>query len=77
MTRIAATSSGVTPSVLGTPQLATEEQMQTLRACKTCVETANGLREGSRYEGTDGRIGEPCPTCCQTVPLTGVCDNCS
>jgi hypothetical protein len=31
-------------TVLGTPELATEEQMRTLRACKTCIGTRHGPR---------------------------------
>jgi hypothetical protein len=64
-------------TVLGTPRLATEEQMQTLRACKTCTETRRGSRGGGRHDGKDGRIGTLCPTCNEAVPLTGVCDNCT
>ena len=64
-------------TVLGTPQLATEEQMQTLRACKTCIETRRGPRDGSRHDGRDGRTGALCPTCNQTMSLTGICDNCA
>ena len=64
-------------TVLGTPQLATDEQMQTLRACKTCIETSRGPGGGSsRRDGQDGRTGGTCPTCYQTMPLTGICDNC-
>jgi hypothetical protein len=36
--------------VLGTPRLATEEQMQTLSACKTCIETRSGPGDGSRHD---------------------------
>ena len=64
-------------TVLGTPQLATEEQMQTLRACKTCIGTRRGSGGGNRADGRDGRTGELCPTCYQTMSLTGVCDNCA
>jgi hypothetical protein len=64
-------------TVLGTPQVATEEQMQTLRACKTCIETRHGQHGESRPGGRDGRTGALCPTCNQTMSLTGVCDNCA
>jgi hypothetical protein len=64
-------------TVLGTPQLATEEQMQTLPACKTCVEPRHGPRDDSRHDGKDSRTGRLCPTCYRTTPLTGICDNCS
>lgn len=64
-------------TVLGTPQLATDEQMQTLRACKTCIESRGSGGGGSRRDGKDGRTGGLCPTCYQTMPLTGVCDNCA
>lgn len=64
--------------VLGTPEPATEEQMQTLRACKTCIETRRGPGgDGSRQEGKDSRTGGLCPSCNQTMPLTGICDNCA
>ncbi len=63
---------------LGTPQLATEEQMQTLRACKTCIETRRGQGgSSSPRDGKDGRTGGMCPTCHQSMPLTGICDNCA
>jgi len=42
-------------TVLGTPQLATEEPMQTLRACKTCIETHRGP-----HGAAGGRAGEDC-----------------
>lgn len=64
--------------VLGTPQPATEEQMTTLRACKTCIETRRGPGgDGSHQEGKDSRTGGLCPTCNQIMPLTGICDNCA
>jgi hypothetical protein len=64
-------------TILGTPQLATEEQMQTLRACKTCIDARSGSAKGARPGMKDGRIGEVCATCNQAMPLTGVCDNCN
>lgn len=64
-------------TVIGTPQVATEEQMQTLRACKTCIETSHGPHGGSRPDVRDGRTGALCPTCNQTMSLTGVCANCA
>ena len=64
-------------TILGTPELATEEQMQTLRACKTCIETRRGPHGGSRPDGNEGRTGGLCPACNQTMFLTGVCDNCA
>jgi hypothetical protein len=64
-------------TILGTPELATEEQMQTLRACKTCIAARTESPKGARPGMKDGRIGEVCPTCNQAMPLTGVCDNCS
>jgi hypothetical protein len=64
--------------VLGSPQLAADEQMQTLRACKTCIDTRRGPGGGdSRRVGGDGRTGGMCPACYQTMPLTGTCDNCA
>ena len=40
-------------TILGTPELATEEQMQILRACKTCIGTRRGPRNGGRHDGQD------------------------
>jgi hypothetical protein len=64
-------------TILGTPELATAEQMQTLRACKTCIvvrgESAKDDHDGMK----EGRTGEVCPTCNQVMPLTRVCDNCA
>lgn len=51
--------------------------MQTLRACKTCIETRDGPHRGDRQGGKDSRTGGVCPTCSQTMPLTGICDNCA
>jgi hypothetical protein len=63
-------------TILGTPELATVEQMQNLRACKDCV-AAHGASPGSTlYDRESGRIGEICPSCHQAMPLTGVCDDC-
>lgn len=47
------------------------------RACKTCIETRHGQHADSRPDGRDGRTGALCPTCNQTMSLTGVCDNCA
>ena len=64
-------------AILGAPQLATEEQMQTLRACKTCIGARGGMRGGGRQDMTDGRTGGLCPTCYQTMPVTGICGSCA
>jgi hypothetical protein len=64
-------------TALGTPQLATEEQMRTPRACKTCMETRRSSHGGRHHDMEDGKTGGLCPACNQTMPLTGVCDNCS
>jgi hypothetical protein len=64
-------------TTLGTPELATEQQMQTLRACKDCVAARGESARDPRQDGTDGRIGEICLTCSQAMSLTGVCDNCT
>jgi hypothetical protein len=61
---------------LGMPVLATEEQMGTLAACKTCVETRYGSASGSAASRSEGRIGAVCPACHQVMSLSGVCDNC-
>jgi hypothetical protein len=63
-------------TILGTPELVTEEQMRTLRACKTCITTHGGSPADTRERMKDGRTGEVCPTCSQVMPLTGICDNC-
>lgn len=64
-------------TILGTPELAAAEQMQTLRACKTCVATRAESSKDARTGAKKGRIGEVCPTCNQAMPLTRACDNCS
>lgn len=64
-------------TVLGTPQLATGEQMLTLHACKTCIETRLAPGGGGHHDGKESRIGGLCPTCNQTMALTGICDNCT
>ena len=64
-------------TILGIPELAIEEQMQTLRASKDCV-AAHGESSGNaRYDMESGRIGEICPSCHQAMPLTGVRNNCA
>jgi hypothetical protein len=63
-------------TILGTPVLATEEQMQTLSACKSCIGRRADSRGDARQSVKDGRSGKLCPTCNQVMPLTGVCDNC-
>ena len=62
---------------LGTPVLASPEQMQTLRACKHCVEARAGSSGDGRHDVKEGRTGALCPTCNQVMPLTGLCDNCA
>jgi hypothetical protein len=64
-------------TVLGSPELATEEQMRALRACKACIDTRRTPRGASRHESKDGRPGLICATCSQMMPLTGVCDRCA
>jgi hypothetical protein len=64
-------------AILGTPELATAEQMQALRACKTCIVVRGESSKGDHDGMKEGRIGEVCPTCNQVMPLTRVCDNCA
>jgi hypothetical protein len=64
-------------TVLGTPELATDEQMRTLRACKTCIATRDESLGDARHGIKEGRTGEVCLTCNQVMSLTGVCDNCA
>jgi hypothetical protein len=61
---------------LGTPVLATGEQMRTLRACKSCVDRRSDSLTAGPPALTEGRLGQLCPTCHQVMPLTGICDNC-
>lgn len=64
-------------TILGTPELATEEQMLALRACKTCIETHSESPRDAEHDVKDGRIGKVCSACNQVMPLTGICDNCA
>jgi hypothetical protein len=64
-------------TVLGRPELASEEQMRDLRACKTCIAVRAESAEGARSGMKEGRLGQVCATCNQAMSLTGVCDNCS
>lgn len=64
-------------TILGTPELATVDQMRTLRACKTCVAARAESSKDAHIGAKEGRIGEVCPTCNQAMPLTSICDNCS
>lgn len=61
---------------LGAPELATEEQMRTLRACGTCIRS-RGESPDARQRAREGRTGALCPACSQVMPLTGVCDSCA
>jgi hypothetical protein len=61
---------------LGTPAVATDEQMRTLRACKTCVKSRGESSGAIRGKPSEARTGGLCPTCHQMLPLTGLCDNC-
>jgi hypothetical protein len=60
-------------AMLGTPELATPEQIRTLGACEHCVEARDKNSPGQPA----GKLGHLCPTCRQVTPLTGICDNCS
>jgi hypothetical protein len=62
--------------ILGTPQLATDEQMRMLRACKTCVARRSGSSRGGMPGVGEAKAGQLCPACYQIMPLTGICDNC-
>lgn len=62
---------------LGTPVLATAEQMKALRACMSCVESGTGSTRNGPYRSSEGKHGQPCPTCHQVMPLTGLCDDCT
>jgi len=61
---------------LGTPILATTEQMRTLRACKTCISSRGASSGPAASSPAEARLGALCPGCSQTLPLTGRCDNC-
>jgi hypothetical protein len=64
-------------TILGTPVLASEEQMQTLQACKSCI-SRRAESHGPASQWVKGaRAGRVCPTCNQVMPLTGTCDNCT
>jgi hypothetical protein len=61
---------------LGTPKLATDEQMRTLRACKSCIERRSDSSATGASAVREGKLGQLCPSCHQIMPLTGICDNC-
>jgi len=62
--------------MLGTPELATAKQMETLVACKTCMGSRGLSTRGAGSVKTESRTGDVCPTCSQQMPLTGTCDRC-
>lgn len=64
-------------TILGTHVLATEEQMRTLKACKSCISRRGESRGDARQSGKDGKPGKLCPACNQVMRLTGICDNCT
>lgn len=64
-------------TILGTPDLASDEQMEALRACKTCIAARGESFEHTRHRMKDGRTGEICLCCNQVMSLTGICDNCA
>ncbi len=57
------------------PYRASEEQMRTLPACKTCAGETGGGSARPR-SAADRRVGEICPTCFQELPVKGQCQNC-
>jgi hypothetical protein len=62
--------------ILGTPVLATEEQMRTLRACGTCAGRRSDTLRAIAPGRAEAKVGQLCQTCHQVMPLTAVCDNC-
>lgn len=63
---------------LGTPVPATDEQMRTLKACTSCINKRfdSGRIDSAGYSSIQ-RVGDLCSICHQTMPLTGICDNCN
>ncbi len=61
---------------LGTPELASDEQMRTLRACKTCIGSRGEASGTVRGKWREARAGGLCRTCNQLLSLTGRCDAC-
>jgi hypothetical protein len=64
-------------TILGTPELATAEQMQVLLACKSCMGSRGLSSRDAGSVAKEGRTGAVCPSCNQLMPLTGTCDNCA
>jgi hypothetical protein len=62
--------------MLGAPELATEKQMETLLACKTCMGSRGLSTRGAGPVKSESRTGAVCPSCSQLMPLTGTCDRC-
>lgn len=65
-----------TGEILGTPRPATPEQMTSLGACDSCVARRSSTRTSHYLRQAEGKLGGICPSCRQTMPLTGICDNC-
>lgn len=62
---------------LGTPILATDEQMRTLKPCKTCVDSKGSSSTPDRDHASGARTSSLCPDCNEMLPLTGRCFNCN
>lgn len=58
------------------PYRATDEQMRTLPACKTCAETESGASSAAGSPAGQARRGEICAACFIERPLFGACPNC-
>ncbi len=63
-------------TVLGSPQLATEEQMRDVPPCRDCVSRTASAERESQARGSAGPTGPLCPTCFVSTPLNGTCDTC-
>jgi hypothetical protein len=64
-------------TLLGTPVLASAEQLAALQACKSCIGRGGGPTRTTRQAVRVERTGGLCPTCSQLMPLTGICDRCA
>ena len=63
-------------TILGTPRLATTEEMRALPPCKDCISRTGSSGDGGHRREDLAPVGDLCPGCSVELPLTGTCDGC-